>query len=47
LVAKIYGLCDRPDAQKLLGNNLHKYCKAVHDEKPVVDKFMHILGEKQ
>ena len=38
-------LAEQPKLRKMLGTLSHAYCKAVHDEKPVAEKFMKIIEE--
>lgn len=45
LLAKIYRLAVDAKLRRILGNMTYKFCKAIHDEKPVVERFMKILEE--
>jgi len=45
LLGKAYRLAEDEELRHTFGELTYNYCKAVHDEKPVVDKFMRIIGE--
>ena len=45
LLAKIYRIAVDPKLRRILGTLNYKFCKAIHDEKPVVDRFLKILEE--
>ena len=38
-------LCMSEDGRQMFGDMAYDYCKAVHDEKPVADRFMGIVNE--
>ena len=43
LLAKAYYLAENVKVRRMFGNMMYRYCKAVHDEKPVVKKFFEIV----
>jgi len=45
LTGKVWRLADDAKLRRIFGEMCHDYCKAVHDEKPVVDKFMRVVEE--
>lgn len=45
LLARIYRLAVDPKLRRILGQLNYKFCKAIHDERPVVERFMRILDE--
>ena len=45
LYMKTYRLATEPKLRQMFGKLAYKYCKAVHDEKPVVDRFLQIIEE--
>jgi len=45
LLAKAYMLAENSKLRRTFGNGLYRYCKAVHDEKPVVERFLKVLDE--
>jgi len=45
LTSRVLRLAQDHKLRRMLGNVAYKYCKAVHDEKPVVERFFKILEE--
>lgn len=45
LFEKAYLLGRDAEKRRMFGDLVYKYCKALHDEKPVSDKFLKIIGE--
>jgi hypothetical protein len=45
LTAKVIQLAEQEKLRKICGNLAYTYCKAVHDERPVAEKFMRIVEE--
>lgn len=45
LLEKIYKLGTDPKLRRYLGQKAYDFAKAIHDEKPVVDRFMKIVDE--
>lgn len=43
LLKKTYSLATQPELRKVFGNACYKYCKALHDERPVVERFFKIV----
>jgi len=43
LTNKAFRLAEDPELRRIFGGMAYKYCKAVHDEKPVAKRFMNIL----
>jgi len=43
LVNKMVSLATQPELRIMFGDMNYKYCKALHDEKPVVERFFKIL----
>jgi len=43
LQEKLYMLAERPDVRHLLGQDIHDYLVKLHDEQPVVDRYLEIL----
>jgi len=43
LMAKAYMLAENPKLRRTFGNKMYRYCKMIHDEKPVVERFLKIL----
>jgi hypothetical protein len=47
LKAKLYLLATDKELREKFGNLTHDFCKQLHDEKPVVDKFMKLIGDEE
>lgn len=45
LASRVLRLAQDAKLRKMLGNLAYNYCKAVHDEKPAVERFFKIVGE--
>jgi len=45
LLAKVLKLMEDSSLRRMFGNLTYKYCKAVHDEKPVVKRFLKIVED--
>jgi hypothetical protein len=45
LFEKAYRLGREEDTRRMFGNMCYRYCKKLHDEKPVADKLMRIIEE--
>lgn len=43
LIEKLYHLATRPELRQTFGDAQYKFCQALHDEQPVVDRFMKIV----
>jgi len=46
LIAELYLLANDSELRRNFGQNLHDYARQVHDEKPVVSKFLELMEEK-
>jgi len=45
LHVKAFRLAGEPKLRRMFGQGAYKYCKAVHDEKPIVERFLKIVEE--
>ena len=45
LFVKAYRLGSEPKLRRRFGELAYKYCRAIHDEKPVAQKFMNVIEE--
>lgn len=45
LTDKVFQLAQNEKLRRMLGELAYKYCKAVHDEKPVAERFLKIVEE--
>ena len=45
LLGKVLMLAENEKLRRIIGNKAYRYCKAVHDEKPVVERFLKIVGQ--
>jgi len=43
LIDKINVLTEKPDVRKILGQQIHDYLQPLHDERPVVDKYLGLI----
>jgi hypothetical protein len=46
LEEKLYLLAERADVRKLLGSQMYDYAKKLHDEEPVVNRYLSILNHE-
>jgi hypothetical protein len=44
LTAKLYLLAERPKLRRMFGLNVYRFCKAIHDDKPVAERFLKLAG---
>jgi len=45
LTEKSIALAKEPELRKIFGDANYEYCRQLHDEKPVVDRFLKIVEE--
>lgn len=45
LLERVFMLTKQPELRREFGLRAYRWCKKLHDERPVVDKFMNILEE--
>lgn len=45
LLKKVWHLATQPELRKTYGDAMYKFCKQLHDEKPVVDRLLKIFEE--
>lgn len=45
LTDKVFRLAEDPSLRSMFGQMAYKYCKTVHDEKPVTQRFLEIIEE--
>ena len=44
LLQRSYDLVHEPHLRRRFGNIAYNYCRAVHDEKPVAERFLKLAG---
>lgn len=45
LLGRLVHLAEHSETRRMLGLEAYKFCKAIHDEKPVVERFFKIIEE--
>jgi hypothetical protein len=43
LLERVVGLCDNPRLIREFGEKTYAYCKSMHDEKPVCERFLRLI----
>jgi len=45
LLERVFQLTEKPEVRREFGNRVYRWCKSLHDERPVVERFMRIVEE--